>query len=625
MRSHTIWPLWPGCAFLVAVLLTSPRKIWPALLIAGLLAFALYDIGEGLTISGVILYSVADAVEVLVAALGVSYVLGAMPRLNSVKSLLTYSIFAVVLAPISTASLSASTLAGRYRTVWRVAFLTEALALLTLTPAILSWLQIATGIRGTKPRVRYLEAASMIAGLLALAYYAFVAPGSEHRPEWLYSLVPFLLWAALRFGTVGTSNSLIVVAFLAILGTVHGHGPFAGGTPVENVVSLQAFLLFAASSFMVLAAVVEEHKAAETVLRETNRTLERQGQFLQAREELLRIFVKNVPAGVAMLDRDMRYVQVSDRWCADYRLDAAQLIGRSHYEVFPDIPDRWKEMHQRALNGETLRCDEDRWERNGGTVWSRWELRPWTNLDGTRGGLIIFSEDITRRKEMEEALSGMSRKMIEAQEQERTRIARELHDDINQRLALLSVELEAHRKNPPNSAEDMTLVLTGIWKGINDLSYDVQSLSHQLHSSKLEYLGLVAAAKSFCQEFSATQQVEVEFDHDNVPRSVPYEVSLSLFRVLQEALHNALKHSNVRHFVVRLSCSQGQLNLTVSDRGVGFDMDTARTRGGLGLISMRERVRLANGTISIDSKPMAGTSIHVHVPLELEHVSEEAG
>lgn len=282
----------------------------------------------------------ADAVEVLVAALGVSYVLGAMPRLNSVKSLLTYSIFAVVLAPISTASLSASTLAGRYRTVWRVAFLTEALALLTLTPAILSWLQIATGIRGTKPRVRYLEAASMIAGLLALAYYAFVAPGSEHRPEWLYSLVPFLLWAALRFGTVGTSNSLIVVAFLAILGTVHGHGPFAGGTPVENVVSLQAFLLFAASSFMVLAAVVEEHKAAETVLRETNRTLERQGQFLQAREELLRIFVKNVPAGVAMLDRDMRYVQVSDRWCADYRLDAAQLIGRSHYEVFPDIPDR---------------------------------------------------------------------------------------------------------------------------------------------------------------------------------------------------------------------------------------------------------------------------------------------
>ena len=118
------------------------------------------------------------------------------------------------------------------------------------------------------------------------------------------------------------------------------------------------------------------------------------------------------------------------------------MLGRSHYEVFPDMPERWKEIHRRALAGETLRAEEDRWDREDGTTWLRWEIRPWQNLDGVQGGILIFSEDITHRKNAEEALSGMSRKLIEAHEQERTRIGRDLHDDVVQRLALLSIELE---------------------------------------------------------------------------------------------------------------------------------------------------------------------------------------
>jgi signal transduction histidine kinase len=148
-------------------------------------------------------------------------------------------------------------------------------------------------------------------------------------------------------------------------------------------------------------------------------------------------------------------------------------------------------------------------------------------------------------------------------------------------------------------------------------------LSHELHSSQLEYLGIVAATKSFCREFSASQQAEVDFEHDDIPLSVPYDVSLCVFRVLQEALHNAIKHSKVRHFDVRLSWSGDQLHLTVSDRGVGFATDAVLNKGGLGLVSMRERVRLVNGTISIESKPMGGTTIHVRVPLESQ-ASERA-
>src|SRR4051794_8061701 len=186
---------------------------------------------------------------------------------------------------------------------------------------------------------------------------------------------------------------------------------------------------------------------AEQALQEMNRVLEERTTLLQTREELLRIFVKHVPAAVAMLDRDMRYLQVSDRWCVDFSLDSSQLLGRSHYEIFPDLPDRWKQLHRRALEGETLRAEEDRWDREGGTTWLRWEIRPWQNLEGVPRGILIFSEDITRRKQIEESLSEIPRKLIEAQEQERSRIGRELHDDIGQRLALLAIELQQLHEN----------------------------------------------------------------------------------------------------------------------------------------------------------------------------------
>jgi PAS domain S-box-containing protein len=172
-------------------------------------------------------------------------------------------------------------------------------------------------------------------------------------------------------------------------------------------------------------------------LRRLNRALEEQTAVLESREELLKTFVQNVPAGVAMLDREMRYLQVSDRWCADYSMDASQL-GRSHYELFPDIPPHWREMHSRALAGETLRADEDCWRRKDGDMWVRWELRPWRTANGDVGGMLIFAEDITERKKMQDALSAVSGKLLEAHEQERRRISRELHDDILQRLALYS-------------------------------------------------------------------------------------------------------------------------------------------------------------------------------------------
>src|ERR1700745_3431973 len=351
------------------------------------------------------------------------------------------------------------------------------------------------------------------------------------------------------------------------------------------------------SKMMGVNTDVTERKRAEEALAEMNRTLVAQAASLQAREELLRVFVKNVPAAVAMLDRDMRYLQVSDRWCSDNSVEASELLGRSR-ELFPKMPDRWKEVNRRALQGETLRADEDRWESEGCTRWARWEVRPWRADDGTVGGILILAEDIPRRKEMEETLSDMTRKLIESQEQERARIGRELHDDINQRLAMLSLELDKQQQNP----SEVQSRVQELRNQTTELSNDVQALSHDLHSSKLEYLGVVAGIKSWCKEFSERQRVEIDFSND-VHNALPFEIGLSLFRVIQEALHNAQKHSGVKRIEGQLREDSGEIHLVVTRLGRGFDLETAMRGRGLGLTSMRERVRLVKGTIEIQSKP----------------------
>jgi signal transduction histidine kinase len=150
----------------------------------------------------------------------------------------------------------------------------------------------------------------------------------------------------------------------------------------------------------------------------------------------------------------------------------------------------------------------------------------------------------------------MTRKLVEAQEQERARIARELHDDINQRLAILAVELEQLKENP----SEVERRAEELWKQTSEISNDVQALSHDLHSSQLEYLGVVAGMKSWCKEFAGRQKMEIECRHD-VRSSLPPEIGLCLFRVLQEALHNAVKHSGVNRIEVQLHEQSGEIHL----------------------------------------------------------------
>jgi signal transduction histidine kinase len=189
----------------------------------------------------------------------------------------------------------------------------------------------------------------------------------------------------------------------------------------------------------------------------------------------------------------------------------------------------------------------------------------------------------------------------------------------------IAVELEEWDHHLSDCGAEGHKKIRKIHQRLSDLGKDVQSLSHRLHSSKLEYLGLVAAASSFCKEFSKQHNVEIDFSHKDVPRDLPRELSLCLFRVLQEALQNALKHSGVCHFTVDLHGRAGEIQMSVSDRGVGFVQQDPVNLRGLGLISMRERLQMVNGEFSIKSELGSGTTIQAIVPFSSSHHVRAAG
>jgi signal transduction histidine kinase len=468
------WTIWPGNILLASILILVPRRIWPAVMATALLTFAVYDFHIGLSVRTVIFFQLSDAAETLTAALGLTYAFGGPPKLNSLKALAKYFLFAVVLAPSAGAIFGAFTNHGVYRTGWWLSFLSQALGYLTLMPAILGWLENRSSWLQA-PLSRYIEAVALFVGLTVFGYFSFVAPSSIVLA--VLTLVPFLIWAALRFGTTGVSTAAIAVAFLAIWGAVHGRGPFIAPQSTHNVPSIQVFLLFFVAPFMVLAVLAEE-----------------EGQIKQ------------------------------------------------------------------ELANERAR-------------------------------------------------------LIEAQEKERSRLARELHDDICQRLAMLSLKIEKVTKVSGRGQVSFRDQLETIWQECSDLTGDVQALSHELHPSILENLGLIPALKSLCREVFEQSDVLVLLTEKNIPEILPREVSLSLFRVVQETVRNAVKYSGAKHVEVSVVGMPGEICLEVSDRGIGFELASAKNNGGLGLVSMAERIHLVNGTFRVDSQPDAGTRIHVNVPL----------
>jgi signal transduction histidine kinase len=256
---------------------------------------------------------------------------------------------------------------------------------------------------------------------------------------------------------------------------------------------------------------------------------------------------------------------------------------------------------------------------------SVWERTKWIWISGL---LIIFGLSILavylqfsrkQLKQARDAQSQLSGLLINAQEMERRRLASELHDDFSQRLALLTLGLENASETLPDSSEATKRQLHELLNSASELGADLHTVSHRLHPSALEKLGLVPGLKALCEEFTSRQGIKIVFSSKNIPRSVPPNVALCLFRIVQESLQNLRKYSGASQGRVNLRKEGDKLFLSVSDEGHGFDMMEMRNRVGLGIRSMGERARLVGGQFEIHSGPGKGTKIDVCVPLQPEN------
>lgn len=345
---------------------------------------------------------------------------------------------------------------------------------------------------------------------------------------------------------------------------------------------------------------ITERKLNEIALRES--------------EDRFRLLADALPVAIWMSDIDGACNYFNTQWLRTTGRTLEQEVGDGWLEgVHPDDQPGCMGAYRRAFDARQRFSIDYRIRQSDGTY--RWLMdigMPRYGTDGAFHGFVGGCIDITERREAEQLLRDLNRSLILAQEEERRRIARDLHDHLSQQLALLAIDLQQLSVKPPGAVEELVSALQEAWRRTAEIASDVHGISHRLHPSKLEALGLVATIRAHCRDVSR-QNLTVHFSEQGGSVGVPGDVSLCLYRVLEEALSNVVNHAEAAEAYVTLVAEAPDLVLRVSDAGRGF-VTISQVPNGLGLVSMRERLQALGGTLVISSAPGEGTTIEARVP-----------
>ncbi|HEX7862253.1 MAG TPA: PAS domain-containing protein [Verrucomicrobiae bacterium] len=369
-----------------------------------------------------------------------------------------------------------------------------------------------------------------------------------------------------------------------------------------RVVAVLAIFLAQALSILALVLNISTRRRMEAELRES--------------QKRMTLAADAASMGMLMWETTKQQMWTSEKWKEIHGYDPKENVTYPSFisRVHPDDLEVLERAIKDALDRKTEFLVQHRVIRPDGNV--RWISKHGRIESAGRNGslrVVGVSIDITEHVNAQSAAREVSGRLINAQEDERKRIARDLHDDLNQRLAVLS--MEADMLAQINHAPDAEPLIKEITTQVKSLATEIHNLSYQLHPAKLEQLGLVAATRALCTEQSNVWAMPIDFVQAGVPRELNANTSLVMYRITQEALHNIGKHSKANRARVELTRHGDVICLMISDDGQGFDMSTVSLHQGLGLVGMRERVYLAHGHMEIQSAPGKGTTIEVRIPL----------
>jgi PAS domain S-box-containing protein len=333
----------------------------------------------------------------------------------------------------------------------------------------------------------------------------------------------------------------------------------------------------------------------------------RSRQLLAQRDSLLRLSLDPL----CVTDLNGNFKNVNQAMVDLLGWPARELSSRPLFElVHPEDRARTENAFHNFFDGGVVVEIENRYRTKEGS----WRRLHWKIAPPARGAswLSAAARDVTEERWAQEKLRDLAAQVMTAQEEERRRIAGELHDDVTQRLATLGIELGLLKRNPAGSV-DLTEDLSRLQSQVLQLSEDVRRLSHSLHPSILEHSDLASSLEAHCREFSAQHPIAARFTARDVASDIPRPVGLALYRITQESLRNVARHSGATEVSVVLEGDNGELLLSIIDNGKGFDPAKAKTSPGLGLVSIEERARHNGAEVTIASMPDAGTRLRVRV------------
>ncbi len=746
-QPHPVSTLWPPNAILLAALLLSPKRWWWVVLLAAFPAHLLTQVNANVPPLMILCWFVSNCSEALIGAWLLRYLIGDEVTLDNTYQVWRF-ILACFVAPFASSFLDAAFVKlngfsdSSYWDVFRMRCFSNVLASLTLVPLAVRWRHFRIASLRKARSSRYVEAGLLAAGLLLVTFVIFSTQraGQNTVPALLYLPLPFLLWAATRFGPRGASTALLAVSFFAIWGAIHDIGPFATRSAETNALSVQLFLILTSMPILLLAALIKERERAQENVRQkeerfqlaleaaqmgtwdwsipedkvdwsahskrmfglsmsdrepsaeeffhrihsddrakvkeaidaaianagfyeaefrvpvnndtvmwvrglgkaivddTGRVTSMAGvnldvterhiaaQKLHETSERNRAMLRALPDIVFLLSTDGVFLDYHTRDPKQLFLSPSEFIGENVREVLP--PDLAERVIQ-CLANTRLKDSPEILEYS--LPMADGERHFEARMIQTEGDKVLcIVRDTTERQRAAAALKESQQKLhhshnqirdllgriIDVQESERRRISRELHDDLSQKVATLSVGISRLKKKLPLPDNLLLIELDALRENTNRLTDEIRSLSHQLHPAVLEHLGLVTALESYIETFKDEEGIDVNLIADVGEEKIPFQSSICLYRVAVEALRNVSRHSGASTATVSLERLNNSLELQVSDGGRGFDVEIARKGAGLGLVSIEERLRLLQGSCEVHSSADSGTTLVARVPFD---------
>ncbi len=538
-QPHPVSTLWPPNSILLAALLLSPTRWWWFLLAAAFPAHLLTQLPADIPLTMILCWFISNCTEALLGASLFRYLTKRHVGLDSVYNVGLF-ILVSLLAPFLSSFLDAAFVSlnrfgiSPYWDVFRMRFFSNVFASLTLVPLIVTWRM--GGIRSlyAAPPNRYLEASLLATGLLITGLISFGSSevGANTTPTLLYLPLPFLLWATIRFGPRGSSAAVMAVSLFAIWGAINELGPFVSATPEINALSVQLFMIVAAVTLLFLSAVMSER----------DETAHRNRAMLRANPDL-----------VFLMSREGVYLDYHARSRSELLLAPESFLGRNVREILPPelAEDVMRALEKTASTDEpqvleysmTLNGEESHFEARLIAMEGDKALSIVRNVTDRQRAALALKESQEKLHHSHNQIRSLLGRLIDVQESERRRISRELHDDLNQKIATLSIGISHLKRRLPLADEELVEELDELREHTNRLANEIRRLSHQLHPAVLEHLGLVTALEAYIGGFTDEERIEVSLTAELGELRVPFQTSLCIYRDAVEALSNVSRHS----------------------------------------------------------------------------------